>query len=182
MPEQQMGGAIKLQVAGAKPQDVGTATARMSRKAMQELGLKDGNVIEIKGKRPTAAMALPPYPEDEGLDVIRLDGLQRGNVGVGIGDTVDVRKAEPRPARRIQLSPAQKNLRMLGSGDMLRPTLFHGPLMTGDVISTSIYQRSGQQADRNMIPEDLFRIFFEQPAFGLQEIRLRVISTVPRGV
>jgi transitional endoplasmic reticulum ATPase len=183
MPEQQMAGAIKLQVAGAKPQDVGTATARMSRKAMGELGLRDGDVIEIKGKRPTAAMALPPYPEDEGLDVIRLDGLQRGNVGVGIGDGVDVRKAEPRPARRIQLAPAQKNLRLLGSGDMLRRTLFQRPLMTGDVISTSIYQRSGQEpADRNMIPEDLFRIFFEQPAFGLQEIRLRVITTVPRGI
>jgi transitional endoplasmic reticulum ATPase len=25
-------------------------------------------------------------------------------------------------------------------------------------------------------------MFFEQPAFGLQEIRLRVISTVPRGI
>ena len=31
-------------------------------------------------------------------------------------------------------------------------------------------------------PEDIFRIFFEQPAYGLQEIRLRVVSTQPRGV
>src|SRR5690606_31783971 len=33
-----------------------------------------------------------------------------------------------------------------------------------------------------MFPEDIFRMFFEQPAFGLQEIRLRVVSTQPRGI
>jgi transitional endoplasmic reticulum ATPase len=182
MPDQQYNG-VKLQVAGAKPQDVGTATARLSRRGLSELGLREGEVIEIRGKRHTAALALPPYPEDEGLDVIRLDGLQRGNIGVGIGDHVEVRRAEARPARRIQLAPAQKNLRLVGSGDMLRRTLFQRPLTAGDVISTSIYQRTGSQAgDKNLIPEDLFRIFFEQPAFGLQEIRLRVVSTVPRGV
>jgi transitional endoplasmic reticulum ATPase len=32
------------------------------------------------------------------------------------------------------------------------------------------------------MPEDLFRLFFEQRTFGLQEIRLLVTATVPRGV
>ena len=180
MAEQSQDGA-KLQVAGAKPQDVGTGTARLSRKSMQELGVREGTVIEITGKRPTAALALPPYAEDEGLDVIRLDGLQRGNAGVSIGDHVTVRVADTRPARRIQLAPAQKNLRLVGSGEMLRRTLFQRPLVAGDIISTSIYQRSQMQQPGG-VPDDLFRMFFEQPAFGLQEIRLRVITTVPRGV
>ena len=171
----------KLQVAGAKPQDVGTGTARLSRKSMQALGAREGDVIEIAGKRPTAALALPPYAEDEGLDVIRLDGLQRGNAGVSIGDHVTVKTAETRPARRIQLAPAQKNLRLVGSGEMLRRTLFQRPLVAGDIISTSIYQRNQMQQPGG-VPDDLFRMFFEQPAFGLQEIRLRVISTVPRGI
>jgi transitional endoplasmic reticulum ATPase len=179
MAEQMEGGA-KLQVAGAKPQDVGTGTARLSRKSLQNLGLREGDVIEITGKRPTAALALPPYAEDEGLDVIRLDGLQRGNAGVSIGDHVTVKTADTRPARRIQLAPAQKNLRLVGSGEMLRRTLFQRPLVAGDIISTSIYQRNQMQPGG--VPDDLFRMFFEQPAFGLQEIRLRVISTVPRGI
>ncbi|CAN5756344.1 CDC48 family AAA ATPase [soil metagenome] len=170
----------QLQVAGAKPQDVGTGTARLSRTAMQRLGVSEGDVIEIAGKRPTAALALPPYEEDEGLEVIRLDGLQRGNAGVSIGDHATVRVAETRPARRIQLAPAQKNLRLVGSGEMLRRTLFQRPLVTGDIISTSIYQRNQAQPDG--VPDDLFRMFFEQPAFGLQEIRLRVISATPRGI
>ena len=173
----------RLQVAGAKPQDVGTGTARISRKTFQALSLREGQVIEIAGKRNTAAIVLPPYPEDEGLDVIRLDGLQRGNAGVSIGDYVDAKRADVKPAKRIQLAPAQKNLRLVGSGEMLRRTLFQRPLVAGDIISTSIYQRATQGVgNQGNIPEDLFRMFFEQPAFGLQEIRLRVISTVPRGV
>jgi transitional endoplasmic reticulum ATPase len=179
MTEQNQDGT-RLQVAGAKPQDVGTGTARMSRKGMQQLGVREGDVIEIAGKRPTAALALPPYAEDEGLDVIRLDGLQRGNAGVSIGDHVAVRPADTKPARRIQLAPAQKNLRLVGSGEMLRRTLFQRPLVAGDIISTSIYQRNQMQPGG--VPDDLFRMFFEQPAFGLQEIRLRVISTTPRGI
>jgi transitional endoplasmic reticulum ATPase len=184
MAEQEQVRGAKLQVAGAKPQDVGTGTARISRRGLEELSAREGQVIEIVGKRSTAAIALSPYPEDEGLDVIRLDGLQRGNAGVSIGDVVEARTAETKPARRVQLAPAQKNLRLVGSGDMLRRTLFSRPLVAGDVISTSIYQRTqiGTPNAPGGIPEDLFRMFFDQPAFGLQEIRLRVISTQPRGV
>jgi transitional endoplasmic reticulum ATPase len=183
MAEQSQTQTSRLQVAGAKPQDVGTGTARISRKTFQALNLREGQVIEIAGKRNTAAIVLPPYPEDEGLDVIRLDGLQRGNAGVSIGDYVDAKRADVKPAKRIQLAPAQKNLRLVGSGEMLRRTLFQRPLVAGDIISTSIYQRAAQGVgNQGNIPEDLFRMFFEQPAFGLQEIRLRVISTAPRGV
>ncbi len=174
-----------MQVAGAKPQDVGTGTARISRKALEALGTREAEILEIVGKRSTAAIALPPYPEDEGLDVVRLDGLQRGNAGVSIGDQVEVQAADVKPGRRVQLAPAQKNLRLVGSGDMLRRTLFSRPLVAGDVISTSIYQRtqaSTGPAAPGGIPEDLFRMFFDQPAFGPQEIRLRVISTQPHGV
>jgi transitional endoplasmic reticulum ATPase len=178
--EEQSQDGTKLQVAGAKPQDVGTGTARLSRKAMQQLGLREGSVVGIAGKRQTAALALPPYSEDDGLDVIRLDGLQRGNAGVSIGDHVEIQPVEAIPARKIQLAPAQKNLRLVGSGEMLRRTLFQRPLVAGDIISTSIYQKNQMQPGG--VPDDLFRMFFEQPAFGLQEIRLRVISTVPREI
>ena len=175
-------GAVKVQVAGAKPQDVGTGTVRVGRKALEAIGAREGDVIEIRGKRSTAAIALRPYSEDEGLEVVRLDGLQRGNAGVSIGDHAEIQKADAKPARRIQLAPAQKNLRLVGSGDMLRRTLFQRPLVTGDVISTSIYQRNAGAPGGQNMPEDLFRMFFDQPAFGLQEIRLKVISTTPRGI
>jgi transitional endoplasmic reticulum ATPase len=98
-----------------------------------------------------------------------------------MGDYVEVRRAEVRPARRVSLAPAQKNLRLSGSGEALRRTLYQRPLVAGDVISTSVYRRS-RTIERGLFPEDLFRTFFEQPSFGLQEIRLVVTATTPRGV
>src|SRR5215212_1261001 len=83
----------KVQVASLPPADSGRGFARLPDTLMTALGLKEGDVIEIIGKRSTAARAIRPYGEDEGIDIIRLDGLQRANAGVGSGDYVDVRKA-----------------------------------------------------------------------------------------
>ncbi len=183
MSDAERGGRVeRLQVAGAKPQDVGRGTARVSQDTLTALGLREGGIIEIVGKRSTAAIALPPYPEDNGLRIIRLDGLERGNAGVGIGDMVEVRAADVKPARRVTLAPAQKNLRLMGSGAALARTLFGRPLVAGDVVSTSIYQRTASPPDGGLFPEDIFRTFFDLPAYGLQEIRLQVVSTVPRGI
>lgn len=180
--EQEGKEGLRLQVAGAKPQDVGRGVARVDRTVLESLGLREGDIIEIEGKRVTAAVAVPPYPEDEGLRIIRLDGLERANADVGIGDQVEIRRAEVRPARRVQLAPAQPNLRLAGSGELLRRTLQGRPLSTGDVVSTSVYRRTAATSESGLFPEDIFRMFFEQPAFGLQEIRLRVVSTQPRGI
>jgi transitional endoplasmic reticulum ATPase len=171
--------SIRVQVAAAKPQDVGKGTARL---AIHRLGLKEWDVVEIVGKRATAAVVLPPYPDDQALDLVRLDGLQRANADVSIGDHVEIRPADAKPARRIVLSPAQKNLRLSGSGEALRKTLFGRPLLAGDIVSTSVYQRAPGGFDRGNFPDDIFRAFFAQPAFALQEIRLRVVSVAPRGI
>ena len=86
MAEQAQSESARLQIAGAKPQDVGTGTARISRKTFQQLNLREGQVIEIIGKRSTAAIVLPPYPEDEGLDalgasrLVTLSGIVRALV------------------------------------------------------------------------------------------------------
>jgi transitional endoplasmic reticulum ATPase len=175
-------GVIRLQVAGAKERDVGKGTARLSRSFLQKLGLREGDAIELTGKRKSAAIALPPYPEDEGLQIIRLDGLERANVGVSIGDHVEVRRADVKPAARIVLAPAQRNVRLMGSGEALLRTLMGRPLAAGDVISTSVYQRTAG-TDESLFPRDFFQSFFQpQRAFGLQEIRLVVTSTAPRGI
>ena len=176
MPEQ---GSIRLQVGAAKPQDVGKGTARLD---IARLGLKEWDVVEVVGKRTTAAVVLPPYPDDQGLELVRLDGLQRANADVSIGDHVEIRPADAKPARRIVLAPAQKNLRLSGSGEALRKTLFGRPLVAGDIVSTSVYQRAPGGFDRQGAPDDIFRAFFAQPAFALQEIRLRVVSVSPRGI
>ncbi|HST93151.1 MAG TPA: AAA family ATPase, partial [Microvirga sp.] len=172
------GQVLRLQVANARPGDSGRGVARMSRKSLTDLGLQEGQAIEIIGKRHTTAIAVAPYPEDEGLNIIRLDGLQRVNAGVGSGDHVEVKPAEVRPATRIVLAPAQKNLRLQGSGDALKRTFYRRPLTAGDVISTSVHS---PQAVDPRLPEEM-RGILNIPAYGLQEIRLVVVSTQPRGI
>ncbi|HNJ48854.1 MAG TPA: AAA family ATPase, partial [Novosphingobium sp.] len=99
---------IKLQVAAARQEESGQGIARLPRTAMSALGVTEGDVVAIEGKRATAARVLAPYPEDEGLEVIRLDGLQRANAEVGSGDHVQVRKAESRAASRVIFAPARR--------------------------------------------------------------------------
>ena len=166
----------QVQVANARPEDVGKGVARLSRKVMQALGVQQGDPLEIIGQRHTAALALPPYPEDEDLEIIRLDGLQRANAGVTAGERIEIRAAQARTASRVTLAPAQKNLRLTGSGEALRRTFIGRALMAGDVVSTSVYQRPGGGR------EEALRGFMQQQAYALQEIRLLVVGTTPKGI
>ncbi len=166
----------KVQVASLPPADSGRGFARLPDKLMDELGLNEGDVIEIVGKRTTAARAIRPYGEDEGIDIIRLDGLQRANAGVGSGDFVEVRKADSKPATRVVFAPAQPNLRLQGSADALKRTFAGRPLVEGDVVATAGHQRVN--AD---MPEHI-RQLLNAPAFSLQELKLVVVSAAPKGI
>ncbi|HWL46313.1 MAG TPA: CDC48 family AAA ATPase [Sphingomonadaceae bacterium] len=167
----------RLQVANARPDDSGRGLARLSRATMNALGLVEGDVVEIVGKRATPARAVLPYPEDEGLEILRLDGLQRANAGVGSGDFIEVRKTETKPAQRVVFAPAQENLRLQGSGDALKRSFGMKPLTAGDIVATTGQQRIDQA---NMPPQ--LRQMLNAPAFALQEIRLLVVSTTPKGI
>jgi transitional endoplasmic reticulum ATPase len=167
----------KLQVANARPEDSGRGLARLSRATMVALGLTEGDVVEIVGKRATPARAVLPYGEDEGLDILRLDGLQRANAGIGSGDFVEVRKAASTAAQRVVFAPAQQNLRLQGSGEALKRSFGMRPLTEGDVVATTGQQR----VEHGEMPAAL-RTMLNAPAFSLQEIRLTVVSTTPRGI
>ena len=123
----------RLQVANLPPADSGRGIARLPTKFMTELGLADGDVVEIVGKRSTPARAVRPYGDDEGLDIIRLDGLQRANAGVGSGDFVEVQKASSKPATRVVFAPAQNSVRLQGSSEALKRS-FAGRPLTPDRI------------------------------------------------
>ncbi|HYZ48006.1 MAG TPA: CDC48 family AAA ATPase [Sphingomonas sp.] len=167
----------RVQVANARPDDSGRGLARIPRAIMMALGLQEGDVVEIVGKRTTPARAVLPYPEDEGLEIIRLDGLQRANAGVGSGDFVELRRVESRPATRVIFAPAQQNLRLHGSAQALKRSFYGRPLAAGDVVATAGQQRVAQG---DMPPQ--LRQMLAAPAYALQEIRLVVVSSTPKGI
>jgi transitional endoplasmic reticulum ATPase len=166
---------VKLQVAAARQEESGHGIARLPKSAMATLGLAEGDVLEITGKRSTPARAVLAYAEDEGLEVIRLDGLQRANAEIGSGDHVTVRKVESRPAQRVVFAPAQREMRLQGPGQALKRNFFGRPLLAGDLVATT-----GQQQVRDMPPQ--VARMFNTPAFALTQIRLTVVSTVPKGI
>lgn len=168
---------IRLQVATMRPEDSGRGIARLPRATMTELGIAEGDVIELVGKRAAPARAVGPYPEDEDLSIIRLDGLQRANAELGSGDMVEVRKAEAKPATKVIFAPAQKNLRLHGSAQALKRSFGMRPIVAGDIVATT----GQQEMPRGNIPPEL-RQMLTAPAFALQEIRLLVVSTAPKGI
>lgn len=167
----------KIQVGNARPEDSGRGLARLPRSLFRSLDLNEGDIVEITGKRTTASRAVRPYAEDEGIDILRLDGLQRVNAGVGSGDFVQVKRAESKPAQKVVLAPAQENLRLQGSGQALLRNFVGRPLVAGDVVATAGQQRVAQDG----LPPQL-RQMLNAPAYALQEIRLTVVSTVPKGI
>ena len=166
----------RLQVANLAPADSGRGIARLPLGLMKELGLAEGDVIEIIGKRSTGAIAVRPYEDDDGLEIIRLDGLQRANAEVGSGDFVEVRKAISKVATRIVFAPAQDNVRLQGSSEALKRSFSERPLTEGDTVSTSGHQRVNTD-----MPEHI-RQLVNAPAFALQEVRMVIASTSPRGI
>jgi len=166
---------IRLQVAAARQEESGQGIARMPRSAFQALGITEGDVVEISGKRTTAAIAVQAYDEDQTLEVVRLDGLQRGNAETGSGEHVTIRRAEARPATRVVFAPAVREMRLQGPAQALQRNFFRKPLVAGDVVATT-----GQQPVQNMPPE--VRRMFNAPAYALTQIRLTVVSTTPKGI
>jgi transitional endoplasmic reticulum ATPase len=166
---------VRLQVAAARQEESGQGIARLSRSALSEIGAMEGDVLEITGKIVTVARAVLAYDEDESLQVIRLDGLQRGNAEVGSGDHVVVRKAESRAAQRVVFAPAQKDMRLQGPSAALKRNFFGRPMVQGDLVATT-----GQQQVADIPPQ--LRRMFNAPAYALTQIRLNVVSTTPRGI
>ena len=128
--------SVQLRVAEAKQQrDVGRSIARIDSSAMQALGVTVGDVIEIQGKKSTPAKAWPAYPEDQGLDLIRIDGFIRKNCGASLNEYVTVKKAEVQYASSVKLAPV--DIRISVDNDFVRfvkDRLVDRPVIRGDTI------------------------------------------------
>jgi len=132
-----MAETITLRVARAQHQsEVGFGRARIDAKTRKELSVEVGDVIEIVGKRSTAAKVFRAAQEDESKSIIRIDGMIRSNAGVSIGEKVSVAKADPQPAMKIVVAPKipqGKHLRFgAGVEELFKKGLTNRPLVKGD--------------------------------------------------
>jgi len=172
--------SITLKVAGAVQQDVGRGIVRIDKKFQNMMGITQGNVVEIIGEKSTAAIVVDAFPNDKGLDIIRMDGLIRKNAKTGMGELIKVTKAEVKEAKRIVLAPTQSGVHFSIPGSRVRQNIIGRPLNKGDVIS--IVRKSKDTPFKESIFEDFFEGLFENATFALGEIRFVVVSTHPHGI
>jgi len=131
----------QLKVKEALPKDVGRAIARIDPEDMKSLEIEVGQIIEIEGKRKTAAKVMPCYAGDRGKKIIQIDGITRENAKIGLDEKANVQKVENKPARKIALSPLtvtgglhkDKDTKYIGS-------LIEGlPLTSGDKVRARLF-------------------------------------------
>lgn len=150
---------LQLKVDEARQRDVARGKARIDSDAMQALGISAGDVIEIKSKRTTAAVAWPAYPEDQGKGIIRIDGLIRRNAGVAINEYVFIKKAEVKEAQNIALAPIDMRLNVDADfTSFVKSRLTEMPLVEGDTVFLTILGSAIPLAVIRTRPHDIVKI------------------------
>ena len=130
---------MDLRVAEALHNDVSRGIIRMDSSAMEALDLTSGDIVEIEGKKTTAAIVWPSHPQDFGLDIIRMDGLIRQNSDTSLGDKVKVRKAKPTPAKDIIIAPTMHEIKFGEDfATHVKQRMIGRPLVKGDKISIGV--------------------------------------------
>ncbi|MEM4651492.1 MAG: hypothetical protein QW086_06665 [Pyrobaculum sp.] len=98
---------VPLRVFDANKQDYGRSIVRIPARIMTRLGIYPGDYVEIVGRKTAYAQAWLVNPEDEDKDIVQMDGIIRQSAGVGIGDTVKVKKVALKPAQKVVLAPTE---------------------------------------------------------------------------
>jgi len=135
-----MSAEITLKVIEARPTDVGRGIARIDPAVFSEMGWQAGDVVSIQGKKKTAALLWPGYPEDTGTGIVRLDGNTRRNAGVSIDDKVPVRLISAAPADSVVFAPTVP-LRITGAEAYLQRYMEGRIITRGDIIEIAVMGR-----------------------------------------
>ena len=137
-----MAKTLELKVAEALQNDVGRGLVRIDSKARKELDVSTGDIVELKGKRSTAALVWQAHPQDEGLNIVRMDGYLRQNTGVGLGDKIVVKKAELKEAKKVVLAPTQPMKYSPGFDQFVKKKMIGRALNRGDTIFIGVFGTS----------------------------------------
>ncbi|KAA2283033.1 MAG: CDC48 family AAA ATPase [Candidatus Nitrosocosmicus sp.] len=132
---------LTLKVAEAEQRDVGRKIARVDPDVVESLNIISGDALELSSlDRKTTVLSWPAKETDRGKGLIRIDGLIRNRLDVGINDLIEIKVVESKIANDITLAPTEP-LRIMGAEEFLAEHL-NGTLMTkGDTIPISVMGR-----------------------------------------
>ena len=131
--------SVVLRVQKAKKRDIGKTIIRIDQKTMEKLNIQTGDVIEVIGKKKSAGIAWPSYPQDNGLGIVRIDSRVQKNTGTRIDDTLEIRKVKAEPAQNIVLAPSGVRVRPNPKFEsFVKRKLNNHPVTVDDFIFISI--------------------------------------------
>ncbi len=172
---------VSLKVAEAVQDDVNKGIVRIDSNFMKKLGIKPGEIVEIKGEKTTVAIADRAYPGDIGLNIIRMDGLTRRNAKTGIGELIGVSKADIQVAKKITIAPARKGIIVKASPNIFKSGLTGRAVLKGDIISLGGARRRRMSLSGSPLFDDIFMGSLPiHPNFGFGDLKFVVASTMPK--
>jgi len=176
----------KLKVAEALQDDAYKGIVRVDSKIMKSLGIKRGDVIQIKGNRESVAIVDKAYPADAGEKIIRMDSIIRRNVRVGIGDSIHILKAIIKEAKKVVISPAQKGIMVQAEPENLKRGLLGRSIVKGDVVVLGGVQKRKDLFSEMGLGEEFGNLFGEEfenmfgdLGGGIAQIKFVVVNTNP---
>ncbi|BCV21841.1 CDC48 family AAA ATPase [Moorella sp. Hama-1] len=134
MPEEQ---AVKLRVCEGMVEDARKGIVRVLTSVMEELGLQPNDVVAITGKRQTVARVMPAFQDGCPPGNIQMDGLQRQNARVSIGEGVTLTPTDWQAARTVVLAPVLPGWTMGGDHEIvyLKKHLIGRAVVPGDQVT-----------------------------------------------
>jgi len=151
---------LTLKVGKAIPSDVGHGRARVP--FDNSLDLAPGDIIEIEGRKKTAAIVWRSRPDERHQEMIRIDGIVRKNANVSLGDKVIVRKAEAKACQKLVISPVLNRQGQVKFGQGIegfaRRGLNKRPVVAGD------------------------RVFIPGMTLFAEALPFAIVSTTPKGI
>ncbi|MBL7055414.1 CDC48 family AAA ATPase [Candidatus Woesearchaeota archaeon] len=172
---------LKLKVAEAIQDDVNKGIVRVDNSFLNEIGVRPGDIIELEGDRKTVAIADRAYPGDIGLNIVRMDGIIRKNSKTGIGEMVQVKKADVKEAKKVTIAPARKGMVIRASPEIFKQGLLGRALGKGDIVSLGGSKRRRSTMSESPFFEDVFNILDESMmGFGFSDIKFIVVDTNPK--
>ena len=142
--------AVLLRVAEAYHKDAGKGVARINPVILARLGVENGGVVEVNAKEKVYAIAWPGTPEDP-QDIIRIDGNTRANLGTGIDNRVNIRRATAKPARKIVVAPTRQ-IRLMGGQQYLLRMLQGRAVVKGEMLRVEMINSNLNLAVVSTVP------------------------------
>ncbi len=132
---------IELKVERAYPVDLGRGIIRLDPTTLLKLQLSPGDIVEIRGRKKTAAIVWKADRHDWDQRFVRIDNFIRQNAGVSIGEKVTIKKVEAPEAKKLILALPESLMQggpelLLGehANEIIKQRILKKPVFMGDII------------------------------------------------